>query len=594
MLDIWITKAQEKQGWFADRNKFWIIEYLRVSMIRCTWEVLEKSRPESIDDVLEILLRNRGVDASFLNCSLKDLESHLAMKGMDAGAMLTARHLASGSKVVLIGDYDCDGITSLAQLVHFLKDIGYDRYAVIVPQRAEGYGVPERAIIEHSDAKLFVAVDCGTHDIKSVSAARRLGVDFLAIDHHEVSPNGMAPTTVLINPKQAECPSAFKDFCAAGLTLLFLSRLRRELDGRFPIPRLGAKYLTLAAIGTIADLVPLVDANRILAHSGLGCINMNTFAPVRKLAESAGLAGKTLNAGHVGYYLGPRINAAARMGDATLAPGFLTAEQKEEFEPLADELNSLNARRQHLEDRILSQIRSRYREACDGRRTLIVGDSEWPHGVVGIVASRIQQEFHYGPTMVFSLDDGTGEARGSARSIPGFDVYSALESCEDLLLRWGGHKMAAGMTILAEDLNEFSERIEEFARTYPAEIFFPRRKVDLDLDLKLLSPELFGMLKKLEPHGPGNPVPTFVARNVRVEVKRTFGKRIRHLQLLLDKRIEGIFWRGEQCMPNGWQNRDREDVVFQVDWNVLSRKPVLNIKGVGDVMRESQEGGGRT
>jgi single-stranded-DNA-specific exonuclease len=554
---------------------------LKEPMMRYTWEILETSKPSSVDAILDVLLRNRSVDASFLNGSLNDLECHLTMTGMDAGATLMASHLASGNKVVLIGDYDCDGITSLAQLVHFLKDIGYGRYAAIIPERSEGYGVPERAIYQHPDARLFVAVDCGTHDIKSVSAARHLGADFMVIDHHEVSPNGMAPTTVLINPKQTECPSVFKDFCASGLTLLFLSRLRKALGGKFRIPRLGGKYLTLAAIGTITDLVPLVDANRILAQSGLGCMRMNTYAPIRKLAETAGLAGKILTSGHVGYYLGPRINAAGRMGDANVALGFLTAEQEEEFGPLADELNRLNVRRQHLEERILSKIRSLSAEVSAGRRTLIVGDSQWPQGVVGIIASRIQQEFHYGPTIVFSIDDGTGEARGSARSIPGFDVYSALESCKDLLLKWGGHKMAAGLTIAMEDLDEFSKRFEEFARTYAAEIFIPRKKVDMELDLNLLSPELLRMLKKLEPHGLGNPLPTFAARNVKVVVQRTFGKKTKHLQLLLDNRVDGIFWRGEQSMPAGWQNKDRMDVLFQIEWDAYRNKPILNIKDAG-------------
>lgn len=185
-------------------------------MMKYTWEILETSKPSSVDGIFEVLLRNRGLDASFLNGSLNDLECHLTMKGMDAGATLMAGHLASGNKVVLIGDYDCDGITSLAQLVHFLRDIGYGRYVAIIPQRTEGYGVPERAIFQNPDARLFVAVDCGTHDIKSVSAARHLGADFLVIDHHEVSPNGMAPTTVLINPKQSDCPSVFQGFLRFG------------------------------------------------------------------------------------------------------------------------------------------------------------------------------------------------------------------------------------------------------------------------------------------------------------------------------------------------------------------------------------------
>ncbi len=181
-------------------------------MLRSKWEIAGKLKPTSVDNVLEVLLQNRGVDSSFLNGSLKDLESHLTMKGMDEGAALMARHLAAGHKVVLISDYDCDGITSAAQLVHFLRDIGYANYVVIIPQRAEGYGVPERAVRLHPDASLFVAMDCGTHDFRSVGAARSLGSDVIVIDHHEVSPDGLAPATVLINPKQPACPSVLRNF----------------------------------------------------------------------------------------------------------------------------------------------------------------------------------------------------------------------------------------------------------------------------------------------------------------------------------------------------------------------------------------------
>ena len=552
-------------------------------MIRSKWEITGKSRPTSVDGVLKVLLQNRGVGSSFLSGSLKDLESHLTIKGMDEGAALMARHLAARSKVVLISDYDCDGITSVAQMAHFLRDIGSDNYVVVIPQRAEGYGVPERVIREHPDASLFVAMDCGTHDLHSVSAARDLGADFLVIDHHEVSQNGLAPATVLINPKQPACPSVFKDFCASGLTLLFLARLRKALGSEFSVPKLGGKYLMLAAMGTVTDLVPLVDANRILTQSGLGCMNMRTYLPLAKLAESAGLAGKVLTAGHIGYYLGPRINAAGRMADALQALDFLMAEREQDAGELADELNRLNARRRHQEEQIINQIRERYTQEHARRRTLIMGDSTWPHGVVGIIASRIQQEFHYGPTIIFSIDDETGLARGSARSIPGFNIYSALGCCKDYLRKWGGHKMAAGMTLAREKLEGFSGRFEEVAHTYPAEVFIPRRKVDLELDLDLVSPQLFSMLQKLEPHGLGNPLPTFAARNVRVALQRVFGKEKKHLQLIVDNRLEGIFWRGGQWLPKDWQAKDHMDLVFQIEWDDFRGRPVLSMKDMGKV-----------
>jgi single-stranded-DNA-specific exonuclease len=553
-------------------------------MIRGQWEITGKSKPTSADGILEVLLQNRGLDSSFLNGNLKDLEPHLFMSGMDEGAALMAKHLAAGNRIVLIGDYDCDGVTSVAQFVHFLKTIGYDRYEVVIPQREEGYGVPLRAIHLNPEASLFVATDCGTHDVPSVSAALDLGADFIVIDHHEVSENRVAPATVLINPKQPSCPSPFKDFCASGLTLLFLARLRRALDGKFPLPRLGGRYLSLAALGTVTDLVPLVGANRILTKNGLASMNTKAYLPINKLVEAAGLSGKVLTAGHISYYLGPLINAAGRMAQAGLALDLLVAEREEHAGELARQLNRLNAGRQHQEEQILSRVRERYAlEEHAMRRTLIMGDPEWPHGLVGIIASRIQQELHYGPTIVFSIDDKTGLARGSARSIPGFDIYSALKSCKPLLLKWGGHKMAAGMTFEQRSLGAFSKRFEEVANTYPAQIFIPRRKVDVEIDLDLVSPQLFSTLQKLEPHGPGNPLPTFAARNIQVTVRKLFGRERKHLRLNLNNRVDGIFWRGEQYLPKDLPNNVPMDLIFQIQWDDFHGRPVLNLKDMGRV-----------
>jgi single-stranded-DNA-specific exonuclease len=545
------------------------------------WEITGRSKPATITEVMEILLENRKVGLSFLTGSLKDLEPYLAMTGMEAGAALMARHLAAGHKLVLIGDYDCDGVTSVAQMAHFLRDIGYANYAVVIPKRAEGYGVPERAVSQHPDAGLFVAMDCGTHDIPSVSAARQQGSDFLVIDHHEVSNSEVAPATVLINPKQPSYHSGFKDFSAAGLTLLFLARLRRATGAKFSVPRLGSKYLALAAIGTVADLMPLVDANRILTQSGLGCMNTKPYLPIRELVERARLSGRVLTSGHIGYNLAPRINAAGRMADASLALDLLMAEHGQEASRLAGELNQLNIRRQQQEDHILNEVRARYSEENAGRRTLIMGDSGWSHGVVGIIASRIQQELHYGPTIVFAIDNDTGMARGSARSIPGLDVYAALQSCKDLLVKWGGHKMAAGMTVARENLEEFSKRFEAIARTHPPELFVPRGRVDMELDLSLVSNELYSTLKKLEPHGVGNPLPTFAARPIKVVVQRRFGKDNRHIQLLLDGRIEGVLWRGGPCLAEKCSNGAHMDVIFQLGWDDFRNRLALTVKDVG-------------
>jgi single-stranded-DNA-specific exonuclease len=553
-----------------------------MSVVKQYWELLEAKRPDSVQEVLETLLINRGVGPSFLNTSLRDLEPYLKIRGMDEGATLTARHLSEGHKIVLVGDYDCDGITSAAQFSLFLKDIGYRFYDVVIPNRAEGYGIPERAVLKHSDAKLFVALDCGTLDVKAVSKARSQGADCIVIDHHEVPEDGVAPASLLINPKQPDCSSVFKEFSTSGLTLLFLARLRKAIGKNFSRPILGEKYLSLAALGTVADMVPLIEGNRIIAKTGLNHLNQVTYAPIREIIDVAGLTGKSLTAGHIGYYLAPRINAAGRISDAHVAYDLLVSDNTKEIKELTQKLNRLNSQRQHQEDTILRTVRERFNKEAFKRRTLVMGDSQWPHGLVGIVASRVQREIHYGPAVIFSVDEKEGIARGSARSISGFDIYSALKQCDDLLIRWGGHRMAAGMTVALDQIDVFRDRFEEIALQYDAEVFTPKGKMDLELDLTLIKPELLDALRQFEPHGLGNPAPVFVSRHKKVSIQKVFGRNNDHLRVLIGNSVKGVFWRGNHHQQmRHLQEGDMLDVIFQLEWDNFDRGPVLNIKDTG-------------
>ena len=316
------------------------------------WRLTESHTPQSVDEVLEVLLKNRGVDGSFLSSSLSDLEVHCSCCGMTEGAQLVASHLKRGHKIVLVGDYDCDGITATAQMALFLREIGYLNFEAVFPDRSEGYGMPARAVLDHPEASLFVAMDCGTQDLQSIAMARERGADCIVIDHHEVPERGVAPANVLINPKQPACPSRFKELCSAGLTLLFLTQLRKALAGAFPSPSLGGKYLALAAIGTIADLVPLVDGNRIIARSGLVALNASPYPPLCKIAEYAGLTTQKLNAGHVGFQLAPRINAAGRMANPRIAYELLVGEDPADVNRGALTLHQLNQQRQSREEAI--------------------------------------------------------------------------------------------------------------------------------------------------------------------------------------------------------------------------------------------------
>jgi single-stranded-DNA-specific exonuclease len=557
-------------------------------MRKALWHIRANDRPTSASEVLDILLRNRGADVSFLNGSLKDLQPYLNMRGMEEGAELLGWHLAKNHKLVLVGDYDCDGITSVAQMSLFLRDIGYQNFAVVIPMRAEGYGMPERAVEEHTDAKIFVTLDCGTADVKPVSLARSRGADCIVIDHHEVpsaSAGGVAPATVLINPKQPGCPSVFKDFCSSGLTLLFLSQLRQTLRRHLAAgvsPALGAKYLTLAALATVADVVPMVDGNRIITRAGLALLNQQNHLPLHHIAEAAGLTGRDLTAVHLGYNIAPRINAAGRIGDPILAYDLLVTQDLETSRKLAQELNQLNAARQQQENRILESIHRRFTTAMAKRRTLLMADPGWSGGLVGIVASRIQQELLYGPTVVLAIDEPLGVARGSARSVPGFDIHATLERCGDLLLRWGGHKMAAGLTVAVEQLDALAERLEAVAQEHKAETFIRKGAVDLELDLDLVTPELSTALRQLEPHGHSNPAPFFAARKVTVVTLKAFGRDSSHLRLAIGNRHRGVFWKGAQHRQSlQWQDRDHLDAIFQVEWDHYRQEPVLNIKDLG-------------
>ncbi len=560
----------------------------RNCLVNTHWKILSAKTPRCVNDVFDTLLEIRHLDQSAISGELKDLEPHLAsMRGMEEGARLMADHMAAGHKIVLVGDYDCDGITSIAQMALFLNDIGYRNYAVVIPLREEGYGIPERAIRENADAGLLVAMDCGTLDFKPVELARSRGADCIVIDHHQVPAGKLAPATVLINPKHPECRSPFKEFCSSGLTLLFLAALRRALRDSFPSPSLGGKYMALAAIGTVADLVPLVSANRILARSGLNSLNGSCWPPVSLLADCAGLSRKSITAGHISYYIGPRINAAGRVSDGRIAYDLLTGSRPEELSRLAGELNRLNAERQAQEDRILKSIRSEMAEKPVCTRTFVSANSKWPAGVVGIAASRVQQEIHYGPVIILSVDENSLTARGSGRSVPGFDIHQALERCSDLLLKWGGHKMAAGLTIRTDLIPEFAARFEQTALEYPAEIFEPCGRVDMELPLGLVGSELMDALRSLEPHGMGNPAPVFAFHNARFTVKKAFGKERNHFRLGFGNGLEGVFWRGTQRRPDlAAGSSDCTDLVFQVEWDHFNGRPSLNVKDMGDFFHD--------
>ncbi|MCK4412332.1 MAG: DHH family phosphoesterase [Candidatus Eisenbacteria sp.] len=536
---------------------------------RTRWTITHPHTPGSIPELIEILLANRGLEALGLEARLEELESDAQqIRNLESAAQLVAQHVDRGSKIVLAGDYDCDGLTSIAQLALFLRRLGHREIVAATPaNRSQGYGMPLEAVRANQDAGLFLALDCGTFDEVPVAAAREAGADVVVIDHHAIdAASRVAPATFLVNPHHPDCPSTFKAFATAGLVLLFLSRLRQALAaGREPIA-INGDYLALAAVGTVADMMPLRKGNRAIVRHGLDHLTRGCFAPLQQLRAVAGLAGRPLNTGHIGFQIAPRLNAAARVGDARTALDLLLAEDPARIEALALQLDELNRRRQKQVESIGGALLARV-AAMPEARTVVLADPGFPQGINGILAQRIVREFGR-PAIVMQVIAKEGVATGSGRSVPGFDLHQALSESRDLLERWGGHAMAAGLSVRIEKLEAFRERFESITARLHPEPLVASEPVDMEIDPALATPALIEALRGLEPYGVGNPSPRFAMRGEEIRTLRRFGRRGGggpHLELSFASGLSAVYWNGAQ----GFTGRigERVDLVCSLNWN---------------------------
>lgn len=548
------------------------------------WTVLDDAKPRSITEVVDILLRNRRVEnVSFLHSDLNDLQAHLGLLNLDQAARCLVDRLNRHDRLLLIGDYDCDGISAAALMSLFLRDLGYTEFEVILPTRAEGYGIPARALGRAPAPGLAIVMDCGTSEVEAIAALRAAGAEVIVLDHHEVRAGATAAATALVNPKQPGCPAPFRELCSAGLVLLFLIRARRHLDQRWPRPKLDGRYLALAALATVADMVPLLEANRIIVQAGLRALNQGRLPGLEQLRSGAGLARTALKSSHLAFQLAPRINAAGRLADPLQAYDLLLAVDAGYAALLANQLDQLNRRRQRLEQEALATIRQQLPAAAAGlgQRTLVLGDAAWDPGLIGILASRVRREFHYGPVIVCAYDESAGVARGSARGIPGFDLQQALGACDGLMTRWGGHRMAAGLTLPLANVAAFREAFEAYSRGCEPALWVREERIDLELDPGLISSGLLDALAALEPHGMGNPAPLFLARNRTVAVQRTFGRQGTHVNLLVDGTVPAVFWNGAEPARNFLDGGHASaDLVYDLDWDNYRQRPRMRIQAL--------------
>src|SRR3954471_10275782 len=455
----------------------------------------------------------------FLEPRFEHLPNPFELKGIEAAVSRLQRALAEGEPICVYGDYDVDGVTSTALLVSVLRKLG-GKVDFYVPQRLiEGYGLNTQAMekLAARGTRLVVSADCGVTAVAEVDAAARLGMDVVVIDHHTASQD-LPRAVAILNPHQPGCTFPGRELAAVGVAFHLLLALRKKLrdSGWFnsmrPEPNLR-EALDLVALGTIADVVPLTGPNRILVHFGLKELARGARPGVLALKAVAQLAGE-VTCGDVGFKLGPRINAAGRLDDASVGVRLLLCEDLREARVLAEQLDRANSERQDLQARIAGEAIAQAAElgTPEQRRTLVVSSPGWHVGVVGIVAARLVERFHR-PALVIAEEGGV--AKGSGRSVEGFHLFDALSRCAHHLTRFGGHKHAAGITLDTARIGAFAEALETQGRQAldPAQLT-PRLRIDAELHPRDVRMELATQLRRLAPFGAGNPEPVFFCREL--------------------------------------------------------------------------------
>ena len=516
------------------------------------------------------VLANRGVEraedaAEFLTQETTLTYSPFLMQDMDKAVERIAQAIAAGEKIAIFGDYDVDGITATCILVDYLKGRGADVVHYIPRRIEDGYGLSCDAIegLRKGGATLLVTVDCGITGVDEVAFARSIGMDVVVTDHHECKET-LPVASAVVDPRRSDCEYPFKHLAGCGVAL----KLVLALGGPDREEALFSRYCTLAAVGTVADVMQMTGENRTIVSRGLATLDRSDFIGLHALLKEAGLAGREISSVQIGFVLAPRINAAGRMGAADMAADLLLCQDPVQAEELAKALCALNRERQSVEQTIYSQAEEMIEQMPEeDRRALVLASETWHQGVVGIVASRLSEKYSR-PSFMIHLNGAVG--KGSCRSWGGFNLFAALESCSDLLLGFGGHELAAGFTIDAANIPAFRARMNQYAAEYWVG---KAPESTLEIDVELHQPGRVTLqeveaLAALEPYGSGNARPLFCLMGATLLRMQNVGQN-RHLKLRLGKgsaQFDGIFF-STNTAACGCQEGDRVDAAFYLQVN---------------------------
>lgn len=491
------------------------------------------ARKHKLSTMMATILVNRNIVRDeeirrFLEVDKDKFHDPFTMKDMDVAVERILQAIATRERITIYGDYDVDGITSTSILYMFLQENQVDVSYYIPDRLEEGYGVNEEALsrIKEDGTSLVITVDTGITAVAQTEYAKEIGLDMIITDHHECQEE-LPDAIAVIDPKREDCSYPFDMLAGCGVSFKVIHALAIKLGQVDTI----WKYLDIVAVGTVADIVPLVDENRVITKLAFKTM-LNTWnIGLKALIDVSGTKkGDKISAGIIGYRIAPRLNAAGRLGDAKRGVELFTTKNLQEAVTIAESLNEENLKRQELEQQITEQAINLIEETIDVENTkvIVIASEAWHHGVIGIVASRITEKY-YRPTILLCIEDGV--ASGSARSVDGFSIFDALSSAKDVLTKFGGHEMAAGMSLEAKRVNVLKERVNSYATMHMGkDTLNPKMHADMEIPIDEINIAMIEEILRLEPYGMGNPEPKFICKGKVNDIRR-IGKESTHLKM---------------------------------------------------------------
>ena len=537
-----------------------------------------------VNKLLATILANRGIVEEkqidkFLHPKRSDFYNPYEMPDMEIAVSRIIKAIENEEKTIIYGDYDVDGITSVTVLKSFLEERGLE-VAEYIPNRLnEGYGLNNNAVekIASQGYTLMITVDCGISAVEEVRYANELGIETIITDHHEPG-NELPAALAVVDAKRKDNKYPFRNLAGVGVVFKLSQAIGMRLDLE---EKEYLKYLDIVCIGTISDIVPLVDENRVIVKLGLKLVEQTKNLGLRSILKSAGYS--KIDSTTISFGVAPRINASGRMGHQEDALKLFLSKEIDEVNELTQKLNDYNRIRQETEKNIYAEVISKIeKDNLSEKNTIVVMGKNWHHGVIGIVSSKIT-EMYFKPSILLCEEDDCG--KGSGRSIPGFDLYEALTECKEFIDRFGGHSMAIGINIKKENFENFKNKLEEIATQKHIEDIVPILKIDAQVSLDEIIKDMVDSLKELEPFGEENKTPLFVFKNLKIDSIRALSEG-KHLKLTLkdSKNIVNAIGFNLGELTNEYKIDDRVDVVGNLEINSFNGMENIQIN-IKDIMK---------